>query len=130
MVIDSSALIAIMLNEPERRPFLEAILASPTRLIGAPTMMEAGVVVLSQMGQRGLQTLRDFCREASIETVAFAPVRVDLALDAFRRFGKGRDPAALNLGDCFSHATAKEAGEPLLFWGNDFTQTDIRPVQD
>ena len=130
MVIDSSALIAIMLNEPERQPFLEAILASPTRLIGPPTIMESGVVVLSRMGQRGLQTLRDFCREASIETVAFAPVHVNLALDAFRRFGKGRDPAALNLGDCFSHATAKEAGEPLLFKGNDFTQTDIWPVQD
>ncbi len=126
MVIDSSALIAIMEGEPERRPFIEAITAADTRLVGAPTMLEASMVVLSRTGEGRLQDLRDFCARGAVETVPFGPEHVDLAVDTFRRFGKGRHPAALNFGDCFSYALAKATGEPLLFKGDDFSQTDVK----
>ncbi len=126
MVIDSSALIAIMEGEPERRPFIEAITTADTRLVGAPTMLEASMVVLSRTGEGRLQDLRDFCTRGAVETVPFGPEHVELAVDAFRRFGKGRHPAGLNFGDCFSYALAKATGEPLLFKGDDFSQTDIK----
>ncbi len=126
MVIDSSALIAIMVGEPERRPFIEAITAADTRLVGAPTMLEASMVVLSRTGEGRLEDLRDFCARGGVDTVPFGVEHVELAVDAFRRFGKGRHPAGLNFGDCFSYALAKATGEPLLFKGDDFSQTDIK----
>ncbi len=126
MVIDSSALIAIMVGEPERRSFIEAVTAADTRLVGAPTMLEASMVVLSRTGEGRLQDLRDFCAGGAVEMVPFGPEHVELAVDAFRRFGKGRHPAGLNFGDCFSYALAKATGEPLLFKGDDFSQTDIK----
>ena len=126
MVIDSSALVAIMTGEPERRLFIEAIAAAETRLVGAPTMLEAGMVMLGRTGEERLRDLRDFCARGDVETVAFGPEHVDLAIDAFRRFGKGRHSAGLNFGDCFSYALAKATGEPLLFKGDDFSQTDIK----
>ena len=126
MVIDSSALIAIMEGEPERRSFIEAITAADTRLVGAPTMLEASMVVLSRTGEGRLHDLREFCARGALETTPFGPEHVDLAVDAFRRFGKGRHPAGLNFGDCFSYALAKATGEPLLFKGDDFSHTDIK----
>jgi len=128
MVIDSSALIAIMAGEPEWRPLIAAITASSICLVGAPTMMETSMVVLGRHGEEKLQDLRDFCARSAIDVVPFGPEHVDLALDAFRRYGKGRHPASLNFGDCFSYALAKATGEPLLFKGDDFSQTDIRRV--
>jgi ribonuclease VapC len=128
MVIDSSALIAIMIGEPERRRFIDAITSAETRLVGAPTMMEASMVVLSRTGEEGLRDLRDFCARGDVETAAFGPEHLDLAIDAFRRFGKGRHPAGLNLGDCFSYALAMATGEPLLFKGDDFSRTDVKRV--
>jgi len=124
MVIDSSALIAIVLGEPERRRFIEAITAADVRLVAASTMFEASMVALSRTETR-LRDLRDFCARGELETVPFGPEHVDLAIDAFRRYGKGRHPAGLNFGDCFSYALAKATGEPLLFKGDDFSQTDI-----
>jgi len=126
MVIDSSALIAIMAGEPEWRPLIAAITASSICLVGAPTMMETSMVVLGRHGEGKLQDLRDFCARSAIDVVPFGPEHVDLALDAFRRYGKGRHPAGLNFGDCFSYALAKATGEPLLFKGDDFSQTDIK----
>jgi len=126
MVIDSSALIAIIAGEPEWRPLIAAITASSICLVGAPTMMETSMVVLGRHGEEKLQDLRDFCARSAIDVVPFGPEHVDLALDAFRRYGKGRHPAGLNFGDCFSYALAKAAGEPLLFKGDDFSQTDIK----
>jgi ribonuclease VapC len=128
MVIDSSALIAIVVGEPERRTFIEAITAANARLVAAPTMMETSMVLLSRAGELRLQDLRDFCLRGDIDTVPFGPEHLDTAIDAFRRFGKGRHPAGLNLGDCFSYALAKATGEPLLFKGDDFTRTDITPA--
>jgi ribonuclease VapC len=126
MVIDSSALIAIIAGEPEWRPLIAAITASSICLVGAPTMMETSMVVLGRHGEEKLQDLRDFCARSAIDVVPFGPEHVDLALDAFRRYGKGRHPAGLNFGDCFSYALAKATGEPLLFKGDDFSQTDIK----
>ena len=128
MVIDSSALIAIVTGEPERRAFIEAVAAADTRLVAAPTLLETSVVLLSRAGEGRLQDLREFCARAAVETVPFGPEHVELALDAFRRFGKGRHPDGLNFGDCFSYALAQATGEPLLFKGDDFSQTHVRPA--
>ena len=86
------------------------------------------MVVLSRTGEEGLRDLRDFCARGDVETAAFGPEHLDLAIDAFRRFGKGRHPAGLNLGDCFSYALAMATGEPLLFKGDDFSRTDVKRV--
>jgi ribonuclease VapC len=117
-----------MTGEPERRMFIDAITAAETRLVGAPTMMEASMVVLSRTGEERLSDLREFCATGALETVSFGPEHVDLAIDAFRRFGKGRHAAGLNFGDCFSYALAKATGEPLLFKGDGFSRTDIKRV--
>lgn len=128
MVIDSSALVAIVTGEPERRSFIDAIAATDTRLVAAPTLLETSLVLLSRAGEGRLQDLRDVCARGAVEIVPFGPAHVELALDAFRRFGKGRHPAGLDFGDCFAYALAKATGEPLLFKGEDFARTDIRPV--
>jgi ribonuclease VapC len=125
MVIDSSALVAILLNEPEQTSLIDAITADRTRICGAPTLVETGMVIMSRRGEPGLAELRAFYERAAVVTAGFGAEHVDLAVDAFRRFGKGRHPAALNFGDCFSYALAKATGEPLLFKGDDFSQTDI-----
>jgi ribonuclease VapC len=126
MVIDSSAFVAILLGEPEQAAFVDAITADPTRIAGAPTVLETSMVILSRRGEAGLAEFRAFYARAAIQTAGFEPEQLDLAVDAFRRFGKGRHPAGLNYGDCFSYALAKATGEPLLFKGDDFPQTDIR----
>lgn len=126
MVIDSSAIVAILADEPERATFRDAIVAQPRRLMSAATLLESAMVVLGLRGELGLAELQALVAKADIETVAFTAEHAAIAIDAFRRFGKGRHPAALNLGDCFSYALAKATGEPLLFKGNDFGLTDIR----
>jgi ribonuclease VapC len=126
MVIDASALIAIVTGEPERRAFIEAIVAADTRLVAAPTLLETSIVLLARAGEARLQDLRDFSARAGVDTVSFGPEHVELALAAFRRFGKGRHPAGLNFGDCFAYALAEATGEPLLFKGDDFAATDVR----
>ncbi len=126
MVLDSSALIAILENQPESRAFRAAVQSDPVRLISAATMIEASMVALGRQGEAGLATLDIFCSKADITTAAVSPEQVELAVEAFRRFGKGRHPAGLNFGDCFSYALAKATGEPLLFKGGDFAQTDVR----
>ena len=125
MVIDSSAFVSIMLGEPERMPFIEAIAAATTRIAGAPTVLETSLVLLNRKGEAALTEFRAFYARAAVRTAGFEPEQIDLALDAYRRFGKGRHPAGLNYGDCFSYALAKATGEPLLFKGDDFPRTDI-----
>ena len=126
MVIDSSALVAILLREPEQTAFIDAITADQTRICGAPTLVETSMVIVSRRGERGLTAVRAFYERAAVQTAVFGPEHVELAIDAFRRVGKGRHPAGLNFGDCFSYALAKATGEPLLFKGDDFSQTDIK----
>lgn len=128
MVIDTSAVIAILQGEPEGRAFSDLISASVNRLIPAANAVEASIIVLSRQGEPGLAILRELLARMQIETVPLASGHVELAIDAFRRYGRGRHRAALNFGDCFAYALAKATDEPLLFKGQDFPYTDIRPA--
>ena len=128
MVIDSSALIAILLGEPEEAEFIRAITADGVRLLCAASSFETSMVILSRRGEEGLAEYESFRAHAAIQAVGFEARHAPLALDAFRRFGKGRHPAGLNFGDCMSYALAKSTGEPLLFKGDDFSRTDVRRV--
>ena len=125
MVIDSSALVAIVRGEPESGRFLLAIRAAFPRVVAAPTAIEASIVMLSKFGERGLADLEQLRDETRIEVAPLTSEHVLIAVDAFRRFGKGRHRAALNFGDCFSYALAKATGEALLCKGDGFDHTDI-----
>jgi ribonuclease VapC len=125
MVIDTSALVAILFDEPERGRFTQKIGSDDTRLISAATVVETSLVVETRKGELGRSQLDLFIHEAGLDVVPFDAAQADLARLAWRLYGKGNHPARLNFGDCFSYALAKAAGEPLLFKGNDFLQTDI-----
>lgn len=128
MVIDSSAVLAILQNEPERRAFNEAIAAAETRLLSAASLVELSIVLEARFGPDGPGDLDLFLSTAQIEIVALDRDQAELARSAFSRYGKGRHRAGLNLGDCFSYALAKWAGAPLLFKGDDFGHTDLQPA--
>ena len=125
MVIDSSALVAIFLAEPERQKFLSAIMSAETRLISAASVLETGIVLESRQGEASGREFDLFVVRASLEIVPVGAEQVDLARSAWRKYGKGRHGAGLNFGDCFSYALAKASGEPLLAKGTDFARTDI-----
>jgi len=125
MVIDTSAVIACLFSEPECDAFAEAIDADPVRLISMVGFIEASMVLLGRKRAEGLSDLRAFLDDGEIQRVAVDARQADLAVDAFRRFGRGRHPAALNIGDCFAFALAKATGEKLLFKGGDFARTDV-----
>jgi ribonuclease VapC len=125
MVIDTSALLAILQNEPERRTFNEAIESADTRCISAANFVEVSIVIESRYGPDGIRDLDLFLSKAEIELVPVDSEQSFVARQAFRQYGKGRHTAGLNFGDCFSYALAKSLGEPLLFKGNDFSKTDL-----
>lgn len=125
MVIDPSAILAILFDEPERTAFVRLIAADPVRLLSAASLVEVSLVVESRKGDGGRADLELFLAEAGIDVQPVTPAQATLACDAYRRFGKGRHPAGLNFGDIFAYALAKAMGEPLLFKGNDFARTDI-----
>jgi ribonuclease VapC len=127
MVIDTSALLAVLRDEPERRRFNESIEAADSRVMSAATFVEISIVLESRHGAEGLRDLDHFLDRAAIELAPVDVEQANVARAAFSRFGRGRHPAALNYGDCFSYALARVLGEPLLFKGDDFSQTDIRP---
>jgi ribonuclease VapC len=128
MVIDSSALIAILQFEAEHVPFRRAIARAATRLVSATTLLETSMVILGRQQEQGLGELDDLIASSDIRIVPFDARHSALALDAFRRYGKGRHRAGLNMGDCFSYALAKATGLPLLFKGDDFVHTDVKPA--
>lgn len=128
MVVDTSALLAILADEPERRAFNEAIEASDTCLLSVATFVEASVVIESRQGAEGLRDLDHFIRRAGMQLVPVDVEQAHVARRAFSRFGKGRHPAGLNYGDCFSYALATVLGEPLLYKGNDLGRTDVASV--
>lgn len=130
MVIDTSAIVAILQREPETDEFIQRIAEDGTRLMSAFSVFETGVVIESRKGPAGARELDLVLHEARVTPVPFTAEHLALARDAYRRFGKGRHPAGLNLGDCVSYALARHSGEPLLFKGQDFARTDIRPVFD
>lgn len=125
MVIDTSAIAAIFFNEPDAQHYRERIAEDPLRLISAATVVEAAMVIESRFGEAGGAELDLWLHKAKVEVVAVGAEHADQARRAWRRYGKGRHSASLNYGDCFSYALAALSGEPLLFKGNDFKQTDI-----
>ena len=125
MVIDTSALLAILQDEPERRSFNEAIEAAESRVMSVATYVEVSIVVESRYGAEGLRELDRLVDRAGIELVGVDVGQGKIARDAFSRFGKGRHPAALNFGDCFAYALARILAQPLLFKGDDFSKTDL-----
>jgi ribonuclease VapC len=129
MVVDTSALLAILQDEPERRRFNEALESADSRLMSVATLVEISIIIESRYGAEGLRDLDLLLERAGI---ALAPVDVEqarVARAAYSRFGKRRHPAALNFGDCFSYALARVLGEPLLFKGDDFSRTDLQPFR-
>ena len=125
MVIDTSALVAIFLAEPERKLLLDLLLQAETRMISAATL---GINILVLEARRGESAGREFdlfLVRANLQVVAVDSEQTEIARSAWRKYGKGRHPAALNFGDCFAYALAKFAGEPLLAKGTDFAATDI-----
>lgn len=126
MVIDASALVAILFGEAEAERFAEAIEEDATRLMCAASVLEASLVVESELGEEGGRELDLLLLKAGIDVVPFTKEQLEIARHAFRSYGKGRHPAGLNYGDCFSYALSKATGEPLLFKGEDFSKTDVR----
>lgn len=126
MVIDTSAILAILGDEPERSEFAEAIEADATRLVSAVTVVEASLVLESRYGSDAVDDLDLLLAKIDARIVPFEQADIATARAAFQRFGKGRHVAGLNFGDCFSYALSTGTGEALLFKGNDFTHTDLR----
>jgi ribonuclease VapC len=128
MVIDTSALIAMLFAEPEQQAFTKAIGADAIRLVSAVSKFEAGMVAAGRHGEAAGRDLDLLLRDLTIQIVSFDGHQADIAREAFARFGKGRHRAALNFGDCASYALAIAEAEPLLFKGTDFGGTDVEVV--
>lgn len=125
MIVDSSALVAILLAEPGRQVLVDRLAGAAVVGVGAPTLAETGIVVSARIGVAGRSLLARLLAEAGIATVPFTAAHWPIAVDAFARYGKGRHPAALNFGDCLTYATCRLAGRPLLCTGDDFPRTDL-----
>ena len=126
MVVDTSAIVAILLDEPEAARFSDILGGHAQALMSAVTRVELSLVIEGRYGQPGRVDLEALLGQARIEVIPVSLHHADMAIEAFRRFCRGRHPAALNIGDCFSYALAKATDQPLLFKGGDFAQTDIR----
>ena len=125
MVIDSSALVAILFGEADADHFSSSIDSDPTRLMSAASILEVSLVIENGLGAAGEREVDILLHRAGIEIIAFNLEQLKLARHAFRKYGKGRHPAGLNFGDCFSYALSRTSGEPLLFKGDDFSKTDV-----
>lgn len=125
MVLDTSAVIAMLIAEPSAENLVAALESDPVRLISAATVVEAALVLLGRYGDAGESQLDRFLNSARVETVPVDSEQAMLARDAAVRYSRGRSPAALNFGDCFSYALAIARGESLLFVGDDFSKTDV-----
>jgi ribonuclease VapC len=128
MVLDSSAIIAILLQEPEAARFATAIADNPPNYLSAASLLETSIVMETRKGEDGARDLDLFIYRAGIEIVAVDAQQAETARIAWRRYGRGKHKAALNYGDCFSYALARAMGAPLLYKGGDFAATDLPPV--
>jgi ribonuclease VapC len=128
MVVDTSALLAVLCDEPERRSFNEAIEEAESVALSLASFVETSIVLEVRFGAEGIRDLDHFLNLAGVEIREVDAEQAYVARRAFTEFGKGRHPAGLNFGDCFSYALAKARGERLLFKGNDFAKTDIESV--
>jgi ribonuclease VapC len=129
VILDSSAILAILLDEPERSELARMIRRADLVGVGAPTLVETGMVLSSRVGEGAMATLEAWLARTDIATIAFDASHWGVALRAWATYGKGRHPARLNLGDCLAYATAKVARLPLLATGDDFARTDIELVR-
>ncbi|UCE51179.1 MAG: type II toxin-antitoxin system VapC family toxin [Desulfobacterales bacterium] len=128
MVIDTSALISILLGESEAEAFARAITNDSKRLISAFSVLESSIVIEAKKGDAGGRELDVLLHRSKIEIVGMNTEQLEIARRAWRMYGKGRHPAGLNIGDCCAYALAKYSGEPLLFKGDDFGKTNIKTV--
>jgi ribonuclease VapC len=124
VIVDSSALIAIVLREPGWEALAEKLSTSPAGT-GAPTLAEAGIVLTAKLGPRGRSLLARVVQEARVAVIPFTDEHWPIAIDAYARFGKGRHAAGLNFGDCLTYAAARLANQPLIYVGEDFAKTDL-----
>jgi len=130
VIIDTSALIAILLDEPEAPTLAASIQRQSVRRCSAVSLLEASIVIESRYGPNGLSRLDNLIAEALIDVVPFSSRDARSARGAYRRYGKGIHPAGLNFGDCVAYALAIDSDEPLLFKGDDFSKTDVARVCD
>ena len=128
MVIDTSALVALLLGEADAGRFARAIEAGSLRLVSAATLVETSIVIESRKGEEAGRELDLLIYRAGIEIVPVDQDQAEIARHAWRRFGNGRHAAGLNYGDCFAYALAINRGLPLLFRGDDFARTDVESV--
>lgn len=128
MIVDSSALLALVFREAEHRQVLEAAVGADWLGVGAPTLAETGIVLAARLGGEARPTLAMLVEELDLDVVPFEAVHAREARAAFLRFGRGNHPASLNFGDCLTYAVAKVADQELLFVGSDFPRTDLRPA--
>ena len=126
MVVDTSAIVAILRYEPDARQFTQVLADAPRVSMSAVTRVELSLVIEGRNREAGRADLENFLRQSQIEVAPVSLQQAEIAIEAFRQFGKGRHRAGLNIGDCFSYALAKATNLPLLFKGGDFTHTDIR----
>ena len=128
MILDTSALVAILYQEPQAADFVQLIHDADTSRISVANYVELSMVIERQLGAEGMRQAEVFLRRAGIVVEPVTVEQGEAARQAFLDFGKGRHKAGLNFGDCFAYALAKTTGEPLLFKGNDFSQTDVEPA--
>lgn len=128
MILDSSAVIAVVFREKRREQLEDDMEQADSLAIGAPTLFETAMVATRVFGGRGREVVTQFHADREVGVIPFDDRHWLVAVDAYSRYGKGRHPARPNYGDCMTYATAKVAGERLLFVGNDFARTDIAPA--
>ena len=128
MTLDSSALIAILLSESGALDLVDRILETDVVRVGTPTLVETAIVLGNRRGRPATAEVTGLIEELGVTVVPFGAAEWEAAVDAFNRFGRGKHKAGLNFGDCLAYATAAVAGDSLLFVGNDFARTDIKPA--
>jgi ribonuclease VapC len=128
MVVDTSAILAVLLGEPEAERIARSIASDPRRLASAFTVLETAIVVEARKGVPGGRELDLLLHRINLESVPLTASHVEVARDAWRRFGRGNHQANLNIGDCCAYALARVSGEPMLFKGEDFARTDVSRV--
>ena len=128
MILDSSAVVGLLLRDGNHEALEANVERADLLAIGAPTLVETGIVMIRKLDLSGRALVSQFLEACEVVVTPFDDRHWRVAAEAFVRYGKGRHPAALNYGDCMSYATARVAGLPLLFTGNDFSRTDITPA--
>ena len=129
MVVDTSAVLAVIFEEAEAAVFAEILAGSETTLCSSVSLLEAGIVIKARKGRAAEKDFRDFLALARIKVVEFSASQSAIAMQAWRKYGKGNHKAGLNLGDCCAYALSKDLRQPLLYKGNDFSRTDVAAVR-